>query len=359
MKINKGTNLIGIFQGTISDLLKPFENSNQLLRAKRLAPMYIKFGKLFKIRADLAFAQGPCHETGLLQFTGIAKPDWNNFCGLGITGPGAVQKFLTEDFGVIAHYAHLAWYCYKNHINSMCSKKFDPRHFEGDGKVHPKFNGDTSVSRLGGSWAVPGEKYSEKIVYYANIINGDTTINNGNEEPEPDNNKFDIIVQLGHVGRKKGATGAYREQEFNQKLGDCMEPLLKASGIRYRIMGADNWLKPEPNKTKIFFAIHYDGSTNKKARGFSCGYKVGTNQRFKDTMAISYKQLSGFQQRSDNYTTGLKNYYGWKHADADFYLLLEHGFGTNDIEREWMFANIDRIAKHHVDVIVKFLKEVE
>lgn len=361
MKINKGTKLTGLFQGTTDDLLKPFENSKQLPRAKRLAPMYVKFGKLFGIRADLAFAQ-MCHETGLLNFTGIAKPDWNNFCGLGVTGPSVVQKFLTEDHGVIAHYAHLAWYCFKDHVNSMCSNKFDPRHSD----LHSRFNGDSTLGRLNKSWA-PSETYTKKIIEFANIINGDITINNGNElepesEPKPEllgDNKFDIIVQLGHVGRKKGATGTFREIEFTTKLGEAMELLLKGSGLKFRIMQADNWQKPEPNKTKIFFAIHGDGSTNKNARGFSCGYLLGTNQRFKDEMAISYKQLTGFQQRPDNYTVGLKNYYGYKHILADFYLVLEHGFLTSEIERGWLFANIDKIAKHHVEVIRRFLIDVK
>ena len=374
MKITNKIAVTGSFNGTINDLLKPFENSKELPRAKRLAPMYIKFGRLFKIRADIAFAQ-MCHETGLLRFTGIARPDWNNFCGLGITGPGAVQKFKTEDLGVVAHYAHLAWYVYPDHINSMCSREFDPRHFETEGKHHPKFNGNISIQRLAGSWAVPGDKYADKIVYYANIINSEITtelepvsaivetpivseIKSSSivSELEKDD-KLDLLVQMGHVGRKKGATGAFREIEFTQKLGNAMGLLLKGSGLKYRIMGADNWLKPEPNKAKIFMALHYDGSTNKNARGFSCGYKLGTNQRFKDTMAMSYKEFSGFNQRPDNYTIGLKNYYGYKHVDAMWYLVLEHGFGSNDIEREWMFANIDRIAKHHVEVIRRFLAD--
>ena len=397
MKITEKTSMIGIFNGTINDLLKPFENSNQLEWAKRLAPIYIKFGRLFRLRADLAFAQ-MCHETGLLKFTGIAKPDWHNFCGLGVTGPGAVQKFLTDDFGVVAHYAHLAWYYYPDHINSMCSKKFDPRHFGDIEKPHPKYNGDTTLGRLNGSWAVPGKTYAKKIAYYANIINGNKDKPEPESEPKPEpirepirepkpapksyfdysklianrissikpkSTIYDIIVQMGHVGRKKGATGAPGERDWTEKLGKAMKPLLKKSGLKFRIMGADNWLKKKPNKAKIFFSLHYDGSTNKNARGFSCGYPVGTNQRFKDAMAMSYKQFTEFNQRPDNYTKGLRNYYAWtltgrrkiQHVEANYYCLLEHFFGTNDIEHEWGFANIDKIAKHHVNLIVKFLKE--
>ena len=106
-------------------------------------------------------------------------------------------------------------------------------------------------------------------------------------------------------------------------------------------------------------ALHYDGSKNKDANGYSCGYKPETNQLFKENMAISYGKLCGFKRRPDNYTTGLKKYYGYNHTKADFYLVLEHGFGTNKKERNWMFANIDNIAKHHTDFIVNFLKDLK
>jgi len=396
MKITDKTAITGSFNSTVDDLLRPFADSKELQYAKRLAPMYIKFGSKFGIRADIAFAQ-MCHETGLLKFSGIAKPDWNNFCGLGVTGPRAVQKFLTEDHGVVAHYAHLSWYVFPDHKNSMCTREFDPRHFETPGKHHPKFNGDVTLKRLNGSWAVPGLTYATKIAHYANIINGNKEEVKVESKPESDikseletrkefnfksptsmlygadkvksvsDDKLDIIVQMGHVGRKRGATGAYKEREWTEKLGNAMKPLLKASGLKYRIMGADNWLKPKPNKAKIFFALHYDGSPNKNAKGFSCGFPLGTNQRFKDAMAMSYKAFSGFNQRPDNYTKGLKRYYAWtlsgkrkiQHVEADFYCLLEHGFGSNDIEREWMFGHINAIAKHHIEVIERFLADVK
>jgi N-acetylmuramoyl-L-alanine amidase len=377
--ITEKTAITGHWKGTVEDLLRPFANGGDIIRAKRLAPMYIKFCEKFKIRADIAFAQ-MCHETGLLKFTGIARPEWNNFCGLGITGPGAKQTFKTEDLGVVAHCAHLAWYVFPDHVNSMCSKNFDPRHFEAAGNHHPKYNGDVTLKRLAGSWAVPGDKYAQAIVKYANIINNFGTITDELEPislPEPvspivetpanGETKFDVIVQMGHVGRIKGATGAYREKGFTQKLGNSMASLLELTKLNYRVMGADDWLPIEPNRAKIFFALHYDGSTNKDARGYSLGFKPGTDEAFKEKLAVSYGKLAIpniSHRRKDNYTQGLKLYYAWRddlkrkpHVVADWYALLEHGFGSNEIEREWMFKNIYNIAKHHVDLIVEFLNE--
>ncbi len=136
--------------------------------ARRLAPIYIQYGKLFNIRADIAWAQ-MCHETGFLEFTGNVKPEQNNFGGLGSTGTGvAGNSFATEELGIIAHYAHLAWYYYPNHINQYCSITYDPRH---SGTGHYKYTGDTSVGFLNGNWA-PGSTYTDKILQFANQIYG-------------------------------------------------------------------------------------------------------------------------------------------------------------------------------------------
>ena len=377
IKATTKTPIIGLYDGTVKDLTEPFKiyAPENYSRALNLAPIYLKYGRKFNIRADIAWAQ-MIHETGWLKFKGTAKPEWNNFAGIGITGPTAVQKFTSEELGVLAHFVHLCWYVFPDHVNTLCSRTYDPRHFETEGKHHPKYNGDNTIARLGGAWAVPGITYSDKLVYFTNLINkqlGDG-LEDVNPVPETDDkiddkkpplsDRLDVIVQMGHVGRTKGATGANGEQEFTKKLGLAMENLLQKTSLNYRVMEADNWLKPEPNKTKIFFALHYDGSTNKDARGYSMGFKPNTDPEFKNAMAISFGKLSGFKRRPDNYTSGLKNYYAWttnkkrpiQHVEAKWYALLEHGFGSNTTERSWMFDNIDKIAKHHVDLIVEFLK---
>lgn len=349
--INEHTSLVGVYNGNWTKLYHQFYNYNpkypDRLKVYRLAELYLKWGRLFKIRADIAWAQME-HETNYLNYTGDVKSNQNNFAGIGATGGVSGNSFETEELGIIAHYAHLAWYVYAEHVNDYCNKTFDPRHFG----IKHNFNGDSTLKRLNGSWAYPGKTYAQAIAKKANTI-----------EQAINKKKFDIIVQMGHVGRTKGAVGTYREQEFNSKIGMAMQVLLKKTSINFRLMGADNWLKPEPNQTKIFFSIHGDGSPNPEARGFSCGYKPGTNQRFKDQIAISYKELTKFKRRADNYTKNLTHYYSWRddltrpqHVEAEFYLLLEHGFMTNTIEREWLFSHIDEIAEHHVDVITKFLK---
>jgi len=168
--ITNSTSMIGYTEVTVDQLVSIFikRGSTKVDWATRLAPLYIKYGKLFNIRADIAWAQ-MCHETAFLEFTGDVKPEQNNFVGLGATGGGVPgNSFATEELGVIAHYAHLAWYYYPDHVNQYCSITYDPRHF---GTTHSKYTGDTSIGFLNGTWA-PGVAYTDKILQFANQIYG-------------------------------------------------------------------------------------------------------------------------------------------------------------------------------------------
>ena len=366
--ITAKTSFRGHFNGTVDDLIRPFvlKSSTKLDRARGLAVIYLKYDRKFAIRADIAFAQ-MIHETGYLEYKGDVKPDQNNFAGIGATGGVPGNSFETEGLGVLAQFVHLAWYYYPDHVNSLCSMTYDPRHF---GNTHYKYTGDTSIDFLSGQWAVPGKykqpdgsiiTYGGQIAKIANIINGENVvIIEPVIPPKPVVNKdLDIIIQMGHVGRTKGATGTAGEQTFNKALGDEIEKLLKGGPLNYRIMGADNWTTPKPNKATVFFSLHADGSTNTSARGFSMGFKPGTNEVFKEYIAKAYKELCKFNRRRDNYTQGMVKYYSWKHIDCQYTALIEHGFMTNPIERAWMTSHIKEIAKCHVSSILKFFKEVK
>ncbi len=166
--ITNSTSIIGYTSITVEQLIKIFEdrNSSKVEWARRIAPIYIQYGILFNIRADIAWAQ-MIHETGFLEYTGDVGPSQNNFVGMGATGGGVPgNSFLTEELGIIAHYAHLAWYYYPNHVNQYCNATYDPRHF---GSYHYKYTGDTTLNHLNGRWA-PGATYTDKIILFANQI---------------------------------------------------------------------------------------------------------------------------------------------------------------------------------------------
>jgi len=343
------TSINGVFFGAPKSLVDQFYLYNKNLNGTEnisvfdLAALYVKWGAIFQIRTDIAWSQME-HETGFLKYPRQVKSWSNNYAGLGaIEGTGKFAIFETPELGVIAHLVHLAWYSKKEHMqNKYCNNTYDPRHF---GVTHYNYV-DGTLSTLNSKWA-PNPAYTKNIIAYANKI---TVVS----LPVP---KTDLIIQMGHVGRTTGATGTAGEQVFNKAIGQAL--LLEFGNDPYEIhlMGADNWEKPEPNFANLFFAIHADGSLNTSARGCSVGYPVPSNPRFAQEIQSAYMLLSGFAKRPDNYTIGMKKYYAWSqnHVVANYYALLEHGFFTNPIERQWMTTHVNEIAKCHYNTIVKFL----
>ncbi|MCM1292189.1 MAG: glucosaminidase domain-containing protein [Bacteroides sp.] len=83
-----------------------------------IAEAYIRIGRLYGIRGDVAICQAII-ETGWFRFAdGTAvKPDQHNYCGLGVTGRGMTgASFETIDEGVTAQIQHLYAYCCKSPV---------------------------------------------------------------------------------------------------------------------------------------------------------------------------------------------------------------------------------------------------
>ncbi|MHB0914290.1 MAG: glucosaminidase domain-containing protein [Thermoleophilia bacterium] len=132
-----------------------------------IANLYVEWGYRFGIRADVAFAQ-MLHETNFLRYGGDVRASQNNLAGIGATGGGNPgNSFVNLEAGVIAHYAHLAWYAYPDHRNEYCNSGWDPRHFG----VSHAFTAPR-IGDLAGRWAVPGTGYGEAIARYATEIHG-------------------------------------------------------------------------------------------------------------------------------------------------------------------------------------------
>ena len=113
---------------------------------EELAKLYVKYGKRFGIRADMAWAQ-MIHETGYGQYGGDVAPRAEQHGRhRGDRGGVPGNSFATAELGVIAQYAHLAWYLYPDHVSDpYCvlvaqpadgpiTDPGDPRHFvQADG----------------------------------------------------------------------------------------------------------------------------------------------------------------------------------------------------------------------------------
>jgi N-acetylmuramoyl-L-alanine amidase len=129
-----------------------------------LVDIYYSLGAVYGIRADIALAQA-CKETNYFKFTGIVKPEFNNYCGLktekaqGDT-PSDHARFPDPATGVEAHIQHLYCYATQNPLP------------EDRTLVDPRFNivaeivgrgTATTVEELSGKWA-PSSDYGKSIV---------------------------------------------------------------------------------------------------------------------------------------------------------------------------------------------------
>ncbi len=124
-------------------------------------------GEAEGVRGDIALAQS-IHETGWFQFGGLAKPEWYNFAGLGVTGEqnedGSYkgERFKNARLGIRAQIQHLKAYASTEPLNQTCI----------DNRFHLVERGCAPTIRgLTGKWAVPG--YSDvdgKRIYYHDYI---------------------------------------------------------------------------------------------------------------------------------------------------------------------------------------------
>lgn len=158
-----------------------------------------------------------------------------------------------------------------------------------------------------------------------------------------------IVIQMGHVPRTSGATGTYREQEFNKAIGPALRDALAARGHQVSLIGADESV---PQPANVFVALHTDGNTNKSIKGASVGYPDAAGGK----LAAAWKRAhqrhgypSGFH--ADNYTKNLRYYYGFGKSSAQYRFLAEHGTTTNPDDEAWLFSHLTDCVMAHVDAI--------
>lgn len=143
-----------------------------------LAELYIKIGKEYGVRGDLAFCQA-AKETHYWQFTGDVQPWQNNYCGLWATGSACTGEesfngsdpefvrfeagvhgaiFASPEVGVEAHIQHLYAYATKKPLPED-KILVDPRYSLVAKGIAPTWQG------LNARWAVPGTTYGQSIIH--------------------------------------------------------------------------------------------------------------------------------------------------------------------------------------------------
>jgi len=129
-----------------------------------MAYLYYSIAPKYGIRADVALAQA-CKETGFFKFGGLVKPEQNNFCGLGATGPGNPgHSFPDRATGVEAHIQHLFAYATTEPLPAG-AVKVDPRFdlVRRGTAPYVEYLG-AAENPAGVGWAYPGYGYGKSIV---------------------------------------------------------------------------------------------------------------------------------------------------------------------------------------------------
>lgn len=145
-----------------------------------------------------------------------------------------------------------------------------------------------------------------------------------------------VVLQAGHCFRRRGSTGTAGEQDYNIAVCREAERRFRILGVRCEIILADD---PVP-RSDVFVAVHGDGSTNPRAQGCSVGYRNRSSGIIANQWKRAYIEM-GFEggARADNYTNGLRYYYGTgraHRAGTPIAWIIEGGFLTNPIDRAFM-----------------------
>lgn len=149
-------------------VLKAYADVAPPIAVLEWASLYARLCPVAGVRTSFAWAQA-CHETNYFNFTGTARPEWNNPAGLGVTGAADTgNRFASKEEGVRAHLGHLLWYFGPFHpVAGFCDK--DQRHF-GD-----HWHLENDGSQLGGrtdrgvKWA-PGTAYGAALLVKAYTV---------------------------------------------------------------------------------------------------------------------------------------------------------------------------------------------
>ena len=176
-----------------------------------------------------------------------------------------------------------------------------------------------------------------------------------------------IRIQIGHLGRASGFTGAHnreldiREVDLNEEMAQTVKSLVERSpraGFEWEFFDADT--RPG-GRTDLFAAFHHDGNKNKKAVRPSVGYSPSNaeSRKFAGIFKKFYGAVPGaLEFRDDNYSgRALTNYYGYQNAysgGAPVEVVLEFEFTTNDDRVRWAINNRVALAVAFISAVYEY-----
>jgi hypothetical protein len=158
-----------------------------------------------------------------------------------------------------------------------------------------------------------------------------------------------VLIQAGHVAPREpgfeSGTGTVREQELTKALQRRLVALFRADK-RFEPVACPGDI-PDGISVDAALFLHGDGAASKEASGYSFGFpQHQVNAKLAKLINEEFEKISGHPpHHADNYTGGLREYYGYRRVETPGpEVLVEHGFLTNPGEQKWIFKNLDQLA---------------
>lgn len=171
---------------------------------------------------------------------------------------------------------------------------------------------------------------------------------------------FDALVSAGHEGRPASCAhfkhkcnlGAAGERQWTPVVADEVARDLRAKGFTVAREPAD-FDGTFDVKAAVF--IHFDGSGTPCSTGASIGYHDPGSVPAARAWRALYSHYFPYHFMTDNFTTNLSNYYGFRqvHASAGA-LVIELGEVTCPSERAWLASRL----KWEGDLIAQFIEDL-
>jgi len=157
----------------------------------------------------------------------------------------------------------------------------------------------------------------------------------------------DVLISAGHEGRPASCArfpqhrcnlGAAGEREWTPIVANEATRMLRAHGVRVLREPAD-FAGTYAVGMAIF--IHFDGAVPACTSGASIGYHGAGGRSAAQQWRALYAPIFPFTFMPDNFTVGLREYYGYRAVQArDGALVLELGEITCPAQHAWLASRL-------------------
>lgn len=154
---------------------------------------------------------------------------------------------------------------------------------------------------------------------------------------------FDVLISAGHEGRPESCAqfpkhkcnlGTAGERQWTPVVADEATKILREHGVTVARLPAD--FRGTYDVAAAVF-IHFDGSSTPCGSGASVGFHHPNDANAAKTWHDLYGRYFPYGFQPDNFTAGLRDYYGYRQVNApDGSLVLELGELTCPAQRAWL-----------------------